>query len=130
MIATAVQRHHRQAAPDLSSYDAVLLFMSGGKDSIACLIELLERGVDRRRIELHHHDVDGPGFMDWPVTGAYVAALAEAFSIPLFRSWRAGGFEREMLRADAPTAPTLFETPGGLQQIGGRASSRTDTTTQ
>ena len=103
-------------APDLRSYDHVVLFTSGGKDATACLLHLLEQGVDPARIELHHHEVDGRGspFMDWPVTGAYVAAQAVAFGLPLFRSWREGGFEREMLRQDAPTAPLLFETPHGL----------------
>jgi len=121
MKASAMPGGAPSAEPDLSSYDAILVFMSGGKDSIACLLDLVERGVDLRRVELHHHDVDGhgPAFMDWPVTGAYVAALAQAFALPLFRSWRAGGFEREMLRDNAPTARTLFETPNGVQEIGG-----------
>ncbi|UFN51684.1 phosphoadenosine phosphosulfate reductase family protein (plasmid) [Roseomonas sp. OT10] len=107
--------------PDLVSYDHIVLFTSGGKDSTACLLHLLECGVDPARIELHHHEVDGGGsaFMDWPVTGAYVAAQAAAFGLPLYRSWRAGGFEREMLRQEAPTAPILFETPDGVRQTGG-----------
>ena len=89
-------------APELRSYDHVILFTSGGKDATACLVELLERGVPPARIELHHHEVDGRGeaSMDWPVTGAYVAAQAAAFGLPLYRSWREGGFEREMLRQE------------------------------
>lgn len=114
-------------APDLRSYDHVVLFTSGGKDATACLLDLLERGVDAARIELHHHEVDGRGaaFMDWPVTGAYVAAQTAAFGLPLFRSWRAGGFEREMLRQDAPTAPILFETPHGVMRTGGAGPRNT-----
>ena len=114
-------------APDLRSYDHVVLFTSGGKDATACLLHLLEQGVDPARIELHHHEVDGHGatFMDWPVTGAYVAAQATAFGLPLFRSWREGGFEREMLRQDAPTAPILFETPHGLMRAGGAGPRNT-----
>ncbi|MBS5905035.1 phosphoadenosine phosphosulfate reductase domain-containing protein [Roseomonas mucosa] len=114
-------------APDLRSYDHVVLFTSGGKDATACLLHLLEQGVDPARIELHHHEVDGrgPPFMDWPVTGAYVAAQATAFGLPLFRSWREGGFEREMLRQDAPTAPILFETPHGLMRAGGAGPRNT-----
>ena len=113
--------------PILRSYDHVVLFTSGGKDATACLLHLLEQGVDPDRIELHHHEVDGHGatFMDWPVTGAYVAAQAEAFGLPLFRSWREGGFEREMLRQDAPTAPILFETPHGLMRAGGAGPRNT-----
>lgn len=107
--------------PDLSSYDHVLVFTSGGKDSLACLLHLLEVGVEPARIELHHHEVDGRGapFMDWPVTGAYVAATADAFDVPLYRSWRDGGFEREMLRHEAATARILFETPHGVMGAGG-----------
>ena len=114
-------------APDLRSYDHVVLFTSGGKDATACLLDLLDRGVDPTRIELHHHEVDGrgPAFMDWPVTGAYVAAQAAAFGLPLFRSWREGGFKREMLRRDAPTAPILFETPHGLMRKGGAGPRNT-----
>ncbi|APT60294.1 phosphoadenosine phosphosulfate reductase (plasmid) [Roseomonas gilardii] len=113
--------------PSLRSYDHVVLFTSGGKDATACLLHLLEQGVDPDRIELHHHEVDGHGatFMDWPVTGAYVAAQATAFGLPLFRSWREGGFEREMLRQDAPTAPILFETPDGLMRAGGAGPRNT-----
>lgn len=107
--------------PDLAGYDAILLFTSGGKDSLSCLLRLLELGADPARIELHHHEVDGrgPAFMDWPVTAAYVAAVADAFNLPLYRSWRVGGFEREMLRRSSATAPVLFETPFGLAQAGG-----------
>ena len=114
-------------APELRSYDHVILFTTGGKDATASLVELLERGVPPARIELHHHEVDGRGeaSMDWPVTGAYVAAQAAAFGLPLYRSWREGGFEREMLRQDAPTAPILFETPHGLMRTGGAGPRNT-----
>lgn len=109
------------AAPDLASYDHILVFTSGGKDSLCCILDLLRRGADPRRIELHHHEVDGrgPGFMDWPVTAAYVAATAEALGLPLCRSWREGGFEREMLRDGTPAAPVAFETPRGIRHAGG-----------
>lgn len=94
--------------PDLFSYDHYIVYFSGGKDSLASLLHLLDRGVDPAKIELHHHDVDGMGenFMDWPVTPAYCRAVAEALNIPLFFSWKVGGFLREMLRENARTAPT------------------------
>jgi len=87
---------------------------SGGKDSVALVLALLERGVPRSRIELWHHDVDGRArpFFDWPCTEAYCRAFADAFDLPLFFSWREGGFEREMLRVNAPTAAVVFEVPG------------------
>ncbi len=54
--------------PDLRSYDTIILAFSGGKDSVACLLTLIEAGVPSERIELHHHDVNGQGrsFIDWP----------------------------------------------------------------
>lgn len=37
--------------PDLPTYDRILVAFSGGKDSICCLLRLLELGVPRRKIE-------------------------------------------------------------------------------
>ena len=98
----------------LDQYDKVLVAYSGGKDSLAALLVLLERGVPRDKIELHHHDIDGGGerLMDWPCTGAYVRATAEALGIPLVTSWREGGFVREMMRDGDPTAPVIYEREG------------------
>lgn len=95
---------------------------SGGKDSIACLLTLLERGVPPDRIELVHHEVDGgaDSFMDLPCTTAYCQAIASALRLPLYLSWKEGGFLREMLREDAPTAPIQFQVPSGaVARIGG-----------
>ncbi|MFT8809295.1 phosphoadenosine phosphosulfate reductase family protein [Gluconobacter sp.] len=114
-------------SPDLASYDRIIIAVSGGKDGTACLLALLEAGAAVDRIELWHHEVDGAGrsFMDWPSTGPYVAALARDFSLPLYRSWREGGFEREMLRHDMPTAPVVFETPEGRVVAGGLGQNGT-----
>lgn len=107
-------------------YANYLVAFSGGKDSLACVLHLLESGVDPRKIELHHHDVDGGSpFMDWPCTPAYCQAVADELNLPLFRSWKQGGFLREMLRDNEPTAPTFFETPGGLRQAGGNGPAGT-----
>lgn len=100
--------------PHLADYDRILVAFSGGKDSLACLLHLFDLGAAPDRIELHHHDVDGgQPFMDWPCTSAYCAALAAHLGVPLYRSWREGGFRRELDRRASATAPVVFETPSG-----------------
>ena len=102
-------------------YDKYIVAFSGGKDSTACFLHLLDIGVPISQIELWHHDIDGGGrtFMDWESTPGYCRAFAAAFGVPIYFSWKAGGFEREMTRQNSLTAPTFFETPEGLQQAGG-----------
>lgn len=107
----------------LLEYDLILVAFSGGKDSMACLLWLLEQGVLRSKIELHHHLVDGKEdrqFMDWPITEAYCRAVGEAFNIPCFFSWKREGFEGEMTRDNDPTAEIIWEHPVRL----GLTSSR------
>ena len=79
---------------DLNGYDLIVVSFSGGKDSTACVLDLLERGVDRHRIELWHQDVDGAGdsFVDWPVTRAYCQAFADAMEIKIRFQHKDGGF--------------------------------------
>lgn len=101
-------------------YDHYIVSFSGGKDSIACLLHLLELGVPRERIELWHMLVDGrttEHFMDWPITEAYCDAVAAHFGLPLRYAWKEGGFLREMSRQDTPTAPIHFERPDGTVGI-------------
>lgn len=101
--------------PNLDEYERFVVFFSGGKDSIACFLRLLELGVPVSKIELHHHLVDGKSrnFMDWNVTDSYCEAFARAFGVRYVRSWKEGGFEGEMLRQDSRTAPISFEREDG-----------------
>jgi len=97
---------------EYDAYDKIILFFSGGKDSVMCYLELLEMGVKPEKIELHHHLIDGKEgstLMDWPITESYCKAFGKAFGSEVFFSWRIGGFEREMLRDNDPTAAIKFE---------------------
>lgn len=112
-----------QTAPNLDDYDRFLVFFSGGKDSVACFLWLLEQGIPVDKIELHHHLVDGregSTLMDWRVTEDYCVQFAKAFGVRMSFSWKEGGFEREMLRDNSATAPVHFFTKSGEErQIGG-----------
>ncbi|MFC4236489.1 phosphoadenosine phosphosulfate reductase family protein [Thalassospira xianhensis] len=113
---------------DFGSYDHIIVAFSGGKDSLACLLHLFDLGVNREKIELWHHDIDGregSTLMDWPVTRDYCRKVAQAFNLPIYFSWKQGGFEREMTRDGTATAPTMFETPDGLQSRGGQGKPGT-----
>jgi len=121
--------------PDLASYDVIVVAFSGGKDSLACVLHLLEEskrlGLDlKNRIELWHHDVDGnveDGLMDWPVTQSYCEAVAKHLGVPLYLSWREGGFEREMLRDNTSTAPVKWQNPDGTFGTSGGKSGKLGT---
>lgn len=116
----------KKAEPNLQDYDRFVVFFSGGKDSVACVLHLLECGVPPERIELHHHLIDGregSDLMDWPITEAYCKAFADHFGLHLQFSWKEGGFEREMLRDDQPTAPTLVPVNGEMVAIGGKGDN-------
>lgn len=107
--------------PDLASYDHILVAVSG-KDSLACLLHLLELGVDPARIECVHHLVDGregSSLVDWPHIESYWKKVASELRMPIYFSWRVNGFEGEMLRNGTPTAPVAVETPTGIMQSGG-----------
>ena len=102
---------------DLSVYDRVVICLSGGKDSIACILHLMELGVDISRLELWHHDIDGregSQLMDWHFMASYNRALASALGLPLYFSWLEGGFEGEMLKENGYSRPHKVETPNGL----------------
>lgn len=112
---------------NISDYDKYIVAFSGGKDSTACFLNLLEMGVPKEKIELWHHLVDGKDdiFMDWEVTEDYCRSFAMAFDVPIYFSWKVGGFRGEMLRENQLTAPTSFETPeGNIETVGGKTGKK------
>lgn len=117
MNPTAETRENTAALLPMEQYDKVVVAFSGGKDSLACILRLLDMGVARDKIVLWHHAVDGEpgqvGLMDWPCTEGYVRAVAKALGLEIRFSWKNRGFEGEMLRQNALTAPTTLETMDG-----------------
>jgi len=111
----------------LREYDHFIVCFSGGKDSLAMLLwllqELRKEGIPWDRVELWHHLVDGaPGsvsVMDWRSTEGYVRQVAGSLGLPAYFSWREGGFIREMNRQEEATAPVTFESPEGTVTVGG-----------
>lgn len=109
----------------LHEYDHIIVSSSGGKDSLAASLDLLERGVPRERIQWWHQAVDGESgtdepFMDWPCTEGYVRAVAKALGIRVFFQYRQGGFLRELLKKDTRTQPVSFQRQdGSWAQAGG-----------
>jgi 3'-phosphoadenosine 5'-phosphosulfate sulfotransferase (PAPS reductase)/FAD synthetase len=109
----------------LGQYDRILVSFSGGKDSLALVLDLLERGVSRDRIQLWHQCVDGEAgvdqpFVDWPCTESYVRSVGEALGIRVLFQWRLGGFLSELLKEDARTRPVRFDRQDGTTgQAGG-----------
>ena len=112
----------------LEDYDKIIVLFSGGKDSLACVLDLLERGVPREKMELWHHDIDGghpTRKMDWPVTQNYVRAVAEYLGITLRVSWRVNGFWGEVYRVGAswpiqyvdPLSGETLECPLSEKQV-------------
>lgn len=109
------------------TYDKYIVAFSGGKDSTALFLHLLDLGIPKEKIELWHHDIDGGGktFMDWEITPDYCREFAKAFGVPLYFSWKEGGFEREMLRDGDLTAPIVFEDENwNLQKTGGTTGKK------
>lgn len=128
---------HPDSEPDdvkllpLEAYDHIVVSFSGGKDSVAVYLYLLELGLRPERIELWHQAVDGrphqaTRLWDWPCTEGYCEAFAKAFGSRLLYQWKEGGYLGELLRRAVPTAPTTFQLPDGREvTTGGRGDPGT-----
>lgn len=94
-----------------NSESPLLVAFSGGKDSVAMVLYLLEMGIAKERIHLHHHDVDGDGdrLFDWACTKSYCIAFAKAFDLPIYFSYRKGGILRAIYRNNEPKEDVYFQ---------------------
>jgi len=127
----------------LDQYDVIICSYSGGKDSLACVLHLLElfgetpesraahqdpsRLRENRKLQLWHQAIDGlthwtpaaPGYadyaglMDWPMTHGYVEATGQALHLPVFWQYKVGGFRGELLRENSLTQPIRFQQQDG-----------------
>jgi len=93
----------------------ILVCFSGGKDSVAMVLDLLDQGIEKSRIILHHHEVDGGGdnLFDWAVTTEYCLAFAKEFGLEILFSYREGGILREIYRQNEGLQDVLYQTEQG-----------------
>ncbi|MDD4970844.1 MAG: phosphoadenosine phosphosulfate reductase family protein [Paludibacter sp.] len=107
---------------ELSYYDKIILSTSGGKDSTAFILFLLESGARADQIEMWHQSIDGKGetgmsFFDWPATEGYVKKLAEHLGLALSFQWREYGFYGELFRQNERTKDVWIERNGLLRKL-------------
>lgn len=103
----------RQGLPaELEGVEKFFVAFSGGKDSVACVLHLLDIGIPRDRIELWHYMMDPPDkpLMDWPITEDYCRQFAKALGLVILFSGKVGGFEKEMMRENAPAGAVFYAT--------------------
>ena len=113
-----------------AQYDRVVVAFSGGKDSLAAVLHIIDQGCPKEKIDLWHHEIDGreetEAWMDWPSTPSYCHAVADELGLPLRFSWRKGGFKGEVLKENTTTAPVNFDLPDGtVGTAGGKGKPNT-----
>lgn len=101
---------------DFDKYNLFCVSYSAGKDSLDCLLHLLELGVPKEKILICHQAVDGepgsPLFMDWSCTEQYVLATGKALGIEVAFQWRIGGFKGELLRENSMSKDVQYSYKG------------------
>ncbi|SLK16013.1 Phosphoadenosine phosphosulfate reductase family protein [Paenibacillus sp. RU5A] len=114
-----MRKHYLGHLDPLESYTTFFVLFSGGKDSVASVLNLLELGVPRSKIVLIHHDIDGGSErkMDWPATKAYCIAFADAFGLEIRFSFREGGFWGEVYRYGSKKPVQFQDADGSMRRI-------------
>lgn len=116
-VSSQEQEEHevRELLP-LGEYDEILVMFSGGRDSVALVLDLIDRGVPLEKIRLWHQCVDGdpnvenPYFkMDWPCTHRYCELFAQRFGLKIEFQWRQYGIAGELFRINCGSKPVYFE---------------------
>lgn len=110
----------------LETYDLFFVLFSGGKDSVASVLNLLELGVPKDKIVLIHHEIDAGSDkkMDWPATKPYCLAFAEAFGLEIRFSFREGGFWGEVYRYGSKQPVQFQDADGSMKRIEPQAWAR------
>ena len=115
----------------LSDYDHVLVSFSGGKDSIASVINILSLGVHPSKITLMHQCVDGeeyyPSFFDWPCTRSYCEEFAKAMGLRMRFQWRHRGFYGEAMKYYDRTKSVSFQCLDGTVKTAGGEKGKIST---
>ncbi|WP_217506380.1 phosphoadenosine phosphosulfate reductase domain-containing protein [Paenibacillus xylanilyticus] len=110
----------------LESYHKIFVLFSGGKDSVASVLDLLEKGVPQSKIILLHHDIDGGSNkkMDWPATKPYCTAFAAVFGLEIRFSYREEGFWGEVYRLGSKRPVQFQDADGKMKRIEPKSWSR------
>ncbi|WP_374724223.1 phosphoadenosine phosphosulfate reductase domain-containing protein [Calidifontibacillus erzurumensis] len=106
----------------LEEYDHILISLSSGKDSMACLLYLMEIGAPTEKMEICHQSVDGKEdthaeLMDWGTVESYAEAVGDLFGIPVSFQWRARGFYGELMRKDSLSGDVYYLDNGKIHYL-------------
>lgn len=99
------------------NYDYYIVSFSGGKDSLACVLHLIDTGIPRDRIELWHQCVDGldtrENLFDWACTEDYCRKVAAYLGVRIKYQGRNYGIYGEIMRENRRSYHIVYEDDSG-----------------